>query len=301
MRPTSQSVIAALLLGTAGVWIGLEATQTTLLASGGRSLALEDIDGDGLDDLLEFRIGSNPYSVDSDADTLSDLEEMLLGTDPLIWDDLSKITPSAGLYADAYAQADSIYLSVNLIGQTSAVSVEYSMARQQSLVTVTAAAAQPYLVAYSETTSSRPGWYIQRATYAFPRSWFESELSSAFAVTAIVDGIQFSQMRMFTHVDHILSEVRFPQGSGRQGSSTPTGGLVPLEPSGGGEPPYPGNSDEVCVQTLQPIGSFGGGRVAYRVSAAGCAPMASATCFTGCSTSIEDVLIGIDIIGLLGG
>ncbi len=226
---------------------------------------------------------------------------MLLGTDPLVWDDISKITPSAGLYADAYAQADTFYLSVNLIGQTGAASVEYSMATQQSLVTVTAAAAQPYLVAYSETITSRPGWYIQRATYAFPRNWFESEISSAFAVTAIVDGVQFSQTRILTHVDHILSEVRFPQGSGRAGSNTPTGGLVPLEPSDGGEPPYPGSSDEVCVQTLQPIGSLGGGRVAFRVSAAGCAPMASATCFTGCSTSVEDVLIGIDIVGLLGG
>ena len=106
-----------------------------------------------------------------------------------------------------------------------------------------------------------------------------------------------------TKVDYILSEIRIPAGDlGRStGDGDPAGGISPLEPAGGGEPPHPGNADEVCVQTLEAIGNMGGGRVAYRVTEAACSPMANAVCFTGCASSVEDIIIGIDIIGLLGG
>ena len=42
-----------------------------------------DIDGDGLSNAEEIRIGTFPYKVDSDADGISDSEEQVGGTDPL--------------------------------------------------------------------------------------------------------------------------------------------------------------------------------------------------------------------------
>jgi hypothetical protein len=52
---------------------------------------------------------------------------------------------------------------------------------------------------------------------------------------------------------------------------------------------------------MQEVANMGGGRVAYRVSDAYCDPLPSAVCFSGCTASVETIVIGIDIVGLLGG
>jgi len=47
----------------------------------------EDIDGDGLTNAEELRLGTNPYNADTDGDGLSDFEEVkIYGTNPLYWD-----------------------------------------------------------------------------------------------------------------------------------------------------------------------------------------------------------------------
>ena len=298
-----QPAYFAALLGALGFWVCLDGVQQPLQAAAGTYAALVDTDGDGLDDLLEFRLGTNPEAVDTDADGLSDHEELLAATDPLVWEDTSQITPAAGLYADLYALGDTFYLMVSAVSQSGATAVKYSLANQQRIFTVPAVAARPFLAKVDQHSSSNSGWNIQQATYAFPLSMLSNQPSSAIAVTAILDGVQFSQTRVMTKVDYILSEIRIPSGDlGRStGNGDPVGGISPLEPAGGGEPPHPGSADEVCVQTLEAIGNMGGGRVAYRVVEAACMPMASAICFTGCATSVEDIIIGIDIVGLLGG
>ena len=43
-----------------------------------------DPDGDGLDHLAEFRIGTNPLLADSDGDGTGDRDEVMMGTDPLV-------------------------------------------------------------------------------------------------------------------------------------------------------------------------------------------------------------------------
>ena len=46
------------------------------------SIAIEDGDGDGLEDELELQLGTDPLSADTDADDWNDLTELVHGTDP---------------------------------------------------------------------------------------------------------------------------------------------------------------------------------------------------------------------------
>ena len=69
-----------------------------------------DLDGDGVPDLQEAVLGTNPYSTDSDADGHSDLEELAGRSDPL--DPTStpdRTTLQVGMYA--YTDQGVLYLS----------------------------------------------------------------------------------------------------------------------------------------------------------------------------------------------
>ena len=57
---------------------------------------LEDSDGDGLEDELEFQLGSDPTHPDTDADGWSDLIELVNGTDPCDANDHPQLTESNG-------------------------------------------------------------------------------------------------------------------------------------------------------------------------------------------------------------
>ena len=56
-------------------------------AETGDAAYLKDFDNDGLTDLEEFYLGTNPVHWDSDGDGVSDFYEILTGTDPLDWED----------------------------------------------------------------------------------------------------------------------------------------------------------------------------------------------------------------------
>jgi hypothetical protein len=56
------------------------------LNPGNKIDAQEDPDHDGVSNLDEFNIGTNPQSADTDADGLSDGQEIARGTSPLLWD-----------------------------------------------------------------------------------------------------------------------------------------------------------------------------------------------------------------------
>lgn len=66
----------------------------------GQSDALEDTDRDGLTNLQEQELGTNPLRKDTDRDSLPDAEEVALGTDPLLAD-----TDSDGLSDAAEGRA----------------------------------------------------------------------------------------------------------------------------------------------------------------------------------------------------
>jgi hypothetical protein len=62
---------------------------------------LEDSDGDGLEDELEFQLGSDPTHPDTDADGWGDLIELVNGTDPCDANDYPQATESGGTIAQS--------------------------------------------------------------------------------------------------------------------------------------------------------------------------------------------------------
>jgi hypothetical protein len=94
------------------------------------------------------------------------------------------------------------------------------------------------------------------------------------------------------------SQSRSGPGGGQSGGGQ-GGGLFPVDPNG--EPPSEPKKDEICIQTLVPIGNLGGGRVQYVVADAGCDPEPGGICIAGCKLTKDDIIIGIDVVGLLGG
>jgi len=57
----------------------------------------EDSDDDGLEDALEFQLGTDPFSPDSDDDEWNDLAELISGTDPLDAEDYPRFLEVAGV------------------------------------------------------------------------------------------------------------------------------------------------------------------------------------------------------------
>ena len=67
--------------------------------------APEDSDGDGLDDELEFQLGSDPSHPDTDTDGWGDLIELINGTDPCDANDYPQLSESNGAPAQTTRSA----------------------------------------------------------------------------------------------------------------------------------------------------------------------------------------------------
>ena len=60
----------------------------------------DDFDGDGLDNLTEYQIGTDPSVEDTDGDSLSDGDEVQNGTNPLVYDEVDTDADDDGLSND---------------------------------------------------------------------------------------------------------------------------------------------------------------------------------------------------------
>ena len=318
-------------LALPGALAALLAMGLAVLPSGGSLGAfssvlttLADADLDGLDDALEARLKTDPNNPDSDGDTVSDLEEALLGTDPNVAD-LPTAFPALApkLYIDAYALGTDMVIQIAAHVQQSVLLPTFIWADDDSLLTLSISDLRAFRVDHGIRPSARANWNIAFARFLIPRAVVENEPSVGIAIRAIIDGTDVAAAMMFTHVNGYLAQFRVgvgsaamswtgngvpgfqgtpsSQGGGANSSSGGNGGgLFPVDPSEGGAPST-STPDEVCIQVLEPTANLGGGRVAYRVADAYCDSLPQALCFSGCVGTIDDIVVGIDIIGLLGG
>jgi thrombospondin type 3 repeat protein len=292
----TSSWLSPVVLSTAAFALlpGLQPAGQGLLASGNSFAIGIDTDGDGLHDALEARLGTNVVLKDSDSDGTGDYEEMLLGSNPLIPDGFGTIVPKASVYLDLYAIDDEVVIQMSSFHQTMVNNPRFAWASPMGAGLAQMSSMQAYLTDYSTVSSTMPGWAMQHAALRIPRSMIENGTSFAIALLAIVDGQEMGYEVRLTHLDQVYVQYRDDAISGQSGSGG--GGVFPVEP-GNSHPS--GNLDEVCVQNLVPTAYLPGGKVEYKVAEASCETLAGAICLPGCADSVEDVLIGIDILSLI--
>ncbi|HMO04214.1 MAG TPA: PKD domain-containing protein [Kiritimatiellia bacterium] len=80
-RAYSVTVVTGSEAGASRLLVGWEARYGIDLLSG--TMADEDHDQDGLSNLAEYHLGTDPFAADSDADGMMDMEEIVAATDPL--------------------------------------------------------------------------------------------------------------------------------------------------------------------------------------------------------------------------
>lgn len=306
-------------------WGWVFPSQANLSASGGPLTLLADSDGDGLDDALEARLMTKGDLSDSDADGFSDLEEILVGTDPM--DGQSQtggaIVPAS--YLNLYALGNKVVVSIYALRQTGVSQLEMFWAGPNGMTYFRPSDIAGNQVDVQTRPTSWPGFEIEFVRYEFKRSAFEQPSSVTFGVQALLDNQILSvSSATLTKVGGVLSQLVWDgqinstvgntpnaaangnqqfeaeEFGGQGGSTSSSGGIVPVEPDNGGHS-NDGSADEVCVQILSPTGHLGNGRMEYTVDSASCEPMVGAICLTGCSATIGETIIGVDIVGLLGG
>jgi len=287
-------------------------------------MPLVDADGDGLDDLLEMRLGTAGDMADTDADGWSDLQEIMSGCDPLVANPSQSFpNPDTSLYFNLYAMGNDCVLEVYAQNHSGVATFGMVRALEQNMVTYQGWDLANFLVDQVALPTTDPQWTIDRARFLIPTQWLIQQGTISIAAQVVMDQAVLAHAVTLCEVNGVLAQwvpvnlfaVSTPNtaitasqfgsaggGHGNVGSngSGASGGLFPVEPSGDG-PPQSGSSDQVCLQVLQPIAYLGSGRVAYQVSDAYCDPLAGAVCLVGCAATLGDTIIGIDIVGLLGG
>lgn len=294
------------------------------VASGGSWTPLADADGDGLEDALEARLGTDPFQADGDLDGYTDAEEVLLGSDPA--------EPAAGplrarpaVHMDIYRLGSRAYVQIFVLHRQGLQGFELGWVDRDRQVTLTDRYVRHWVARSEAHPTAWPAWTLEVATLSLPWSWFEGKDSLALGVAGVVDRQSLGASVQLLSVGGVLAQFRpdpnfvsggapLPGGgigpgpgsffltgdhSGDPGG-TAGGGLFPVEPGDGGGGQQ-GSADEVCVQILQPIGYLGGARVLYQVTDASCDPMPGALCLTGCALTVGSTVIGIDPVSLLPG
>ncbi len=304
--------------------LGFLSSPAELTASSTGLTALADADGDLLDDALELRLGTDPNQADPDQDGRTDLEEHLLGSDPNVYEDPQSLpngftTFSMEVYQVGPDFVFEFYALVN--DQVHSLEIYRGLLHEQ--VSFRWSEFAPWQVDSVRTSCNLSGWELQRARIRIDSSWIDQHPSVAFGAVAVVDQEVIADSVQLTHSGGYLAELdlRINEGNtrastgnsshlgatelfGGSGASTggggqKTGGLFPVDPGSGGS--SSGTSDEICVQTLVPMANLGGGRVQYVVADADCDPEPGSVCMPGCVMTKDDVIVAIDVVGLLGG
>ncbi|MFQ5747906.1 MAG: thrombospondin type 3 repeat-containing protein [Planctomycetota bacterium] len=301
-------------------WLGAAFQSAPLQARAGNLLPLADADADGLDDGLETLMGTLLNQADTDGDGLEDATEVLLGTDPLV-PEAQVFQPSAALRTRTYILGKDVVVEVLVLFRKKLLNPSFFWGDTSQALQVPFRSIRSFFV----DTRIRPlggGWKTLVARFVFPRNWVNSDSAVALGFSAqSAGGLLFDSISLINLPTQVV-EVRLPStqgltlgpssgggshsrsgagtgGAGGTGGGT-QGGIFPVEPDPNEDH---GQPDNVCVQVLVPTGSAGPGMVTYQVQNAFCDPLAGAVCVSGCTLAGMGgmIVVGIDILGLIGG
>lgn len=312
----SPLVVGALLavasVGLTGARNGIQAVQRN------QDIPFQDADLDGLDNALEFRLGSNPQKANADADALDDLSELLLGTDPHTANAPGSYpSPAASVQLEAYVIGDALVLQNLMLRQNTVKNVHFYVAlpdpAQPSNPNAPPVTQRLGLGAYSKFVdrfvtlpSAVPGYEISSMRLVLPAAPFLQAGRFSIAVVAELDrGVKVADEVRFSTMDGLLVEWRDtgvrtfgtanPQGGTSHGGLP--GGLFPADPTAN-HPIGENLVNQVCVQQVGAIGLHGIG-VMYGVIEADCDTLFGAVCFASCTGSAGETFFGLDLPSLL--
>ncbi len=299
-------------------WLGTGLQPAALQARAGTLLPLADADSDGLDDGLETLMGTLLDQADTDGDGVEDATEVLLGTDPLVRES-QVFQPSPTLKTRTYILGKHVVVEVLVLFRKKLLDPSFFWADTSQALQVPFRNIRSFFVD-SRIRPLQGSWKTLVARFDFPRNWVKSDSAVALGFSVRSAGGLFFDSISLINLPTQVVEVRPPtvqgltSGSGPGGNNFQSGngaggpgggegnhgGVFPVEPDPNQNQ---GQPDNVCVQVLIPTGSAGPGMVTYQVQNAFCDPLPGAVCVSGCSMAgmAGMVVVGIDILGLIGG
>lgn len=264
-----------------------------------------DLDQDGLTDLLELVLGTDPISADTDSDGFGDLEELARQSDPLTTTSQLGVDPiSTNVVGRASNGVLHAHVPVYVQGGNFAgvdLELGFSIAGVQ-----TELPPNVYLAASTITLHPGhvPGDLIVMLDIAIPQSFIESVGSMAlYALTTPVGASSptvASAMNVFPSSGILLAVLPADGGQGfggGGGGSTVETVYRPL--NGGGEMPLDYSEGQICSQTSSTVGSVGV-MLQQQVDEATCED-ADAFCASDCPLTVGEVIEILDPLALIGG
>lgn len=238
-----------------------------------------DQDADGLDDLLEVRLGTRLDAVDTDGDGATDLEEILAGSDPLSPGPVL-VPDGPRLHAESYATGSSIVVQLFALHRNPArrLSAEWATTRRMGMLPY-ATLMDSMVGADTLTSPNAPGVRIEVLRFVLSRSLVENLGGLALLFRAdLGESKPYYAPLSLALVGGELVQVVISVSSGGQGG----GVLLPLDPPGANEENL---ENSACAYFSIPTGQQLGAFTVLQYTSAQCMYTAGTYCpVSGCSS-----------------
>jgi hypothetical protein len=309
VRPVARArkgALPLLFLAAAAAWLvaGERATPPLHASTSGRATP-SDLDGDGLADALERRIGTAPDQVDSDFDGYSDAEELARGSLPNAQDSIPDASP-LGLALEAYQQGGPLQLTSVIYAQdgdfsTKSVSMGVRVGafvrqlpltfftNQAVISTLPGAEAGSQVMVIDAALDAR---LVQR----FGSLSFFTTLSSAGKIAgADVVNVFWKDGIVLEYIVEPFTPLPGPVRPAQ--SSAGLGRYEPIDPEA---VPPDWTPDQICTQTMMVSASIGP-VIVQEVVEAGCESGWDAYCDPACPATVGTTIETLDPGALIGG
>jgi len=278
-----------------------------------------DSDQDGLTDFQESILGTDPDALDTDGDTFTDLEELARNSSPLDETSLPVLaTTDVGMYASARDGLVSLNSAVFVPrGELLQLSYYFGAIIEGEIIVIpgsqVAQSSQQWVFPAREgghlavVEFQLPEWMIHYvgkvsffagATTGDPLDPSTSKRISSTTLASVSDSIM--SINPITSLPTSSNDSGDSGGGDAGGAGGDVGGGVWYKPlSGDDEIPAELTSGEVCIQSVQFVGTLGANDI-YEVSSASCEPMDS-YCSSSSCTAAEGAALEIPNPGAIFG
>jgi len=295
----------------AAAFCGISVSVLAVCAKEGPSVSavgernLYDLDMDGLNDVLEQVIGTEPDRSDSDGDGYSDVEEYARASDPKLATSVPEpceysMALGASQDGDTMTMLATVYAAASKIG---ALKLEFGVVHNGQLLRFyprTFGAPRGFRVQPHET-----GARITVVEFPMPvalvRRVGQVNVVSLLRDVSPNGGEPLLSMMPLVNFDGIVARVeQTPAASYNNSGSDRPAGIVYRPLAGDRDLPSTWNPGEICFQRTAAVG-FNGVSIVHEIEASSCLPMDTYCSPAGCSAAVGRSIDLPDPAALLGG